>query len=58
MDTKVKKRFQNNPEIEKLILDTINELADKHNFEVFNTERMPDHIQLFISLCLNILPVN
>jgi len=31
---KYRKMILNNPEIEKLILGTINELADKHNFEV------------------------
>ncbi|MBS3810579.1 MAG: transposase, partial [Halanaerobiales bacterium] len=29
---KYRKMLLNNPEIEKLILGTINELADKHNF--------------------------
>ncbi|MCK8817625.1 IS200/IS605 family transposase [Natroniella sulfidigena] len=46
---KYRKTILDNPEIKKLILGTINELADKHNFEVLNTEIMSDHIHLFIS---------
>ena len=46
---KYRKTILDNPEIKRLILNTINELADKHNFEVLNTEIMPDHIHLFIS---------
>ncbi len=46
---KYRKTILDNPEIKKLILSTINELADKHNFEVLNTEIMSDHIHLFIS---------
>ena len=40
---KYRKMILNNPEIEKLILGTINELADKHNFEVLNIEIMSHH---------------
>jgi len=46
---KYRKMILDNPDTKKLILDTINELADKHNFEVLNTEIMSDHIHLFIS---------
>ncbi|SEM84428.1 MULTISPECIES: IS200/IS605 family transposase [unclassified Candidatus Frackibacter] len=46
---KYRKQILDNPQIKQLILDTINELADKHNFEVLATEIMPDHIHLFIS---------
>ena len=46
---KYRKNILDNPEIKQLTLDTINELADTHNFEVLATEIMPDHIHLFIS---------
>ena len=46
---KYRKPILDNIEIKKLILNTINELADKHNFEVLNTEIMFDHVHLFIS---------
>ena len=46
---KYRKTILDNPEIKQLTLDTINELADTHNFEVLATEIMPDHIHLFIS---------
>jgi len=46
---KYRKYILDNPEIKQLTLDTINELADTHNFEVLATEIMPDHIHLFIS---------
>ncbi len=55
---KYRKTILDNPGIKKLIFGTINELADKHNFEVLNTEIMSDHIHLYISALLNILPVN
>ena len=46
---KYRKTILDNPEIKRLILNTINELSDKHNFEVLNTEIVSDHIHLFIS---------
>ena len=46
---KYRKHILDNAEIKQLTLDTINELADTHNFEVLATEIMPDHIHLFIS---------
>jgi putative transposase len=46
---KYRKHILDNPEIKQLTLDTINELADTHNFEVLATEIMSDHIHLFIS---------
>lgn len=46
---KYKKNFLDNPKIKQLILDTINELANNHNFEVLSTEIVPDYIHLFIS---------
>jgi len=38
-----------NAEIKKLIDNTIDELAEKHNFKVLNLEIMSDHIHLFLS---------
>ena len=38
-----------NPKVQKLILDTVNELAEIHRFKVLAVEIMPDHIHLFIS---------
>ena len=46
---KYRKNILDNPEIKKLIFNTINELADKHNYEVLSTEIVSDHIHLFIS---------
>ena len=46
---KYRKDILDNPKIKQLTLDTINELADTHNFEVLAIEIMPNHIHLFIS---------
>ena len=46
---KYRKHILDNPKIKQLTLDTIDELADTHKFEVLATEIMPDHIHLFIS---------
>ena len=46
---KYRKHILDNPEIKQLTLDTINELADTHDFAVLATGIMSDHIHLFIS---------
>ncbi len=46
---KYRKGILDNPKVQKLILDTVNELAEIHRFKVLTVEIMPDYIHLFIS---------
>jgi len=55
---KYRKHILDNPKIKHLILDTSNELANTHDFEVLATEIMADHIHFFYLICLSILPVS
>lgn len=46
---KYRKNILNNDEIKKIILETIDELAIEHKFEVLAVEIMSDHVHLFLS---------
>lgn len=46
---KYRKNILNNDETKKIILETIDELAIEHKFEVLAVEIMSDHVYLFLS---------
>lgn len=46
---KYRKRILDSDEIKQLMVDTIDELAIQHEFDVLALEIMPDHIHLFVS---------
>jgi putative transposase len=46
---KYRKSFLNDDNIKTIILDSLKELSEKHDFQILETEIMPDHIHLFIS---------
>lgn len=46
---KYRKDILNDPEIKKIIDDTVKELSGKHKFDILALEIMPDHIHLFVS---------
>ncbi|MCK8825553.1 IS200/IS605 family transposase [Fuchsiella alkaliacetigena] len=46
---KYRKEILDNKEIKKIIINTIDELAIEHSFEVLSIEIMSEHIHLFLS---------
>jgi len=46
---KYRKGVLDNTNIKQLIHDTIDELSNKHHFDVLAIEVMPDHVHLFLS---------
>ncbi len=46
---KYRNKILDKQDIKKIIIDTIDELSEKHDFDVLEIEIMPDHIHLFVS---------